>query len=124
MSESDNKQESRTVRRARRKLKKQLNEERQLITPEALAGVSKSISRWIDRHSTERIDLKEKDIQLFDENKNPVAPVSKRVKELRGQLSAGISEERSLKGRITAPSDEEEDFDDTDAIEDSPDSES
>ncbi|MFT4552100.1 MAG: hypothetical protein ACI9S8_000722 [Chlamydiales bacterium] len=103
-------QESDQVKKAREKLKRQFEEETKLITPEALKEVQDKIYRWIERHSRERVNLRERNIAqytLFDTNEHPAKTTSKFVQRLKSQLITelpGVSEEavpdRSLRGRI------------------------
>jgi len=99
---SENSKESKQVRKARQKLQKQLEEEKKLITPFSLAKMERNIQNWIQRHSAERISLKEKNIALFDENKNAVRVASRQIKQMRHQIKDEIEEEHeyTLKGRI------------------------
>lgn len=93
-------QESVQIRRARRKLKKQLQEEEKKITPEALQKVSESIYLWLSRHSEERIALKDKNITLFDENQHSAKIKSKFIDSLLKDLQRkSESENRLLQGR-------------------------
>ena len=99
---SEKSKESRQVRKARKKLKKQLEEEKKLITPSTLAKMERNIQRWIQRHSAERISLKDKNIALFDENKHAAHVASRQIKQMRHKIKDEIQEEQrsSLKGRI------------------------
>lgn len=82
--------ESDQVRKARSKLKRQVEEEKKLMTPEAVKEMQEKIYRWIERHSRERINLREKNIELyslFDTNEHPAKTTSKFVQRLRSQIS-------------------------------------
>ncbi len=70
--------ESPKTRRAREKLKRQLNALDKKITPQALKKKAIEIHRWIERHAQHRVVLKSKSICLFDENQN-TADLSQRV---------------------------------------------
>ena len=103
--------ESDQVKKARDKLKKQFEEEQSRITPEALKEVQDKIYRWIERHSRERVNLREKNVELytlFDGNEHPADSTSKFVERLRSQLRGEIKEEQraSLKGRIRVVTDD------------------
>lgn len=103
-------QESDQVKKAREKLKRQFEEESKRITPEALKEVQDKIYRWIERHSRERVNLRERNIAqytLFDTNEHPAKTTSKFVQRLRSQLTTELPEKveteapvRSLRGRI------------------------
>ncbi len=99
--------ESDSVTRAREKLKKQFEDEAKLITSDALNEVQDRIYRWIERHSRERINLREKNIEqytLFDTNEHSAKTASKFIDRLRGQIKREITRApediSSLRGRI------------------------
>lgn len=71
-------EESLKTRKAREKLKKQLEANDKKITPQALEKKSIEIHRWIARHAQNRVVLKSKSISLFDENQN-TADISNRI---------------------------------------------
>lgn len=77
--------ESPKTRKAREKLKKQLDALDKKITPQALEKKSIEIHRWIERHAVHRVALKSKNICLFDENQN-AADLSQRVTQLAEKL--------------------------------------
>lgn len=77
--------ESLKTKRAREKLKKHLEEIEAKITPQALEKKAYEIHRWIARHAPHRVVLKNKNISLFDENKNTAA-VSRRISEIMAQV--------------------------------------
>jgi hypothetical protein len=78
-------EESSKTRKAREKLKKQLDANDKKITPQALEKKSIEIHRWIARHAQNRVVLKSKSISLFDENQN-AADVSNRVSNFVEQI--------------------------------------
>lgn len=78
-------EESFKTRKAREKLKRQLEGIDQLITPQALEKKTIEIHRWIARHASERVVLRSKAISLFDENQN-AAKLSQRIAILAEQL--------------------------------------
>ena len=97
--------ESQAVKRARRKLEKQFEEERASITPEALEGVLSKMKMWIDRHASERVSLKDKAIRLFDGNE-AAADITGPIANLRAQIKNDmrVTEQapaKGLRGRIT-----------------------
>lgn len=71
-------EESSKTRKAREKLKKQLDAVEKKITPQALERKTIEIHRWIARHAPHRVVLRTKAISLFDENQN-AAKLSERV---------------------------------------------
>jgi phosphate uptake regulator len=78
-------EESLKTRKAREKLKKQLDAFEKKITPQALEKKAIEIQRWIARHASNRVALKSKSISLFDENQN-AAGLSQRVGVLADQI--------------------------------------
>lgn len=78
-------EESPKTRKAREKLKKQLDAFEKKITPQALERKAIEIQRWIARHASSRVALKTKSISLFDENQN-AAGLSQRVGILADQI--------------------------------------
>ena len=77
--------ESLKTRKAREKLKKQLEGYDQRITPQALEKKTIEIHQWIERHAQSRVVLKKKSICLFDENQH-AADLSQRVALIAEQL--------------------------------------
>jgi hypothetical protein len=81
--------ESQKTKRAREKLVKQWNEEKELINPKALEKTVEKIHQWIADNAKYRIPIKEKSIKLFNQNKE-AARISKKVQvfaeRLRGCL--------------------------------------
>lgn len=97
--------ESRQVARAREKLEKQVKHEQSEMTAVALEKARKTIGGWLDRHKADRINLRtEREVSIFDENKNPATVQSKFINHLMQQLKAGaVPEPQNLKGRVTLP---------------------
>lgn len=91
--------ESQQVVKARRKLQRKIARENRHMTPEALHQMSTLIERQLVRHAGERIDLKSKEIQLFDANQHPAAVKSRFVSHLLQDLKKEKSQ-KQLKGRI------------------------
>ncbi len=85
MEDRKHARESLQTKKAREKLKKQLEDIEKKITPEALKEKSQEIHRWIARHAHTRVTLKSKNIYLFDENQN-AATISKRVSMIAQNL--------------------------------------
>jgi hypothetical protein len=82
-------EESIKTRRAREKLKKQMEALDQKVTPQALERKVIEIQRWISRHASNRVALKSKSISLFDENQNAAA-LSMRVSQLADQIKTNF----------------------------------
>lgn len=78
-------EESLKTRKAREKLKRQLEVLEKKVTPQALERKAIEIQRWIARHASNRVALKNKSISLFDENQN-TAGLSQRVSQLADQI--------------------------------------
>lgn len=78
--------ESPRIENMRKKLRKQIDEERKGTSEDALEEMSKEIHRWLGRHADERITLKDKNIVPFDANQHPAQVQSKFVKNLLRQL--------------------------------------
>lgn len=78
-------EESHKTRKAREKLRQKLLEIDAKITPEALQEKTMEMHRWIARHASNRITLKEKSISLFDENQN-AAKLSQRIAKIAQKL--------------------------------------
>lgn len=74
-------EESPKTRKAREKLKKQLEAFEKKITPQELERKTIEIHRWISRHASQRVVLKSKNISLFDENQN-AAQLSQKIARL------------------------------------------
>lgn len=85
--------ESEKTKKAREKLKKRLAELDQKITTQALERKSIEIHRWISRHASNRVILKNKDISLFDENKTP-AQASQKILRIAQKLETTPSSGR------------------------------
>lgn len=83
-------EESPKTKKAREKLKKQLEALDRKITPQALQKKTIEIHRWIERHAQHRVVLKNKSICLFDENQNTAA-LSQRVVQLADKLKKEAS---------------------------------
>lgn len=77
--------ESLKTKKAREKLRKQWDEQDLLITESALADTIDKIHKWIASHATQRVHLKEKDLRLFNQNKNAAA-LSRRITQFAQKL--------------------------------------
>ncbi len=93
-------EESPKTRKAREKLKRQLEALDKKVTPQALEKKAIEIQQWIDRNASVRVPLKTKSISLFDENQN-AAELSQRVSLLAEQIKkefvVGSEEEGQMK---------------------------
>lgn len=98
--------ESIQVQRARKKIEQQISKSEKMTSPESLDSMRKMIQRQISRHSKERINLKNRDIVLFDENKHPAKTESKFVHSLLNQLQHPKKSKSPLGGRITSMNEE------------------
>ncbi len=87
-------EESQKTRKAREKLKRQLDALEKKVTPQALEKKAIEIQRWIARHASNRVALKGKSISLFDENQN-AAELSQRVSQLADQIKTDFSQNSS-----------------------------
>lgn len=95
-------EESHQIQKARKKLRKQLDEENKLINEKAISQMKKAIQIWIQRHQDERVELQER-LELFDENRHSVKAKSKFVTHLLDQLQKEEVKTRAFKpliGRI------------------------
>lgn len=85
-------EESVKTKRAREKLKKQMEMWKKEVTPQALEEKKREMHLWIARHAMHRIALKDKEICLFDGNQN-TAMVSRKVALIAKKLSShGVEE--------------------------------
>ena len=82
-------EESYKTRKAREKLRKMLEEHQSKITPQALEKKTIEIQRWIARHASTRVVLRNKSISLFDENQN-AAKLSQKVAVFAEQIKKDI----------------------------------
>lgn len=80
--------ESLKTRRAREKLLKQWEEEKQQITPKAIADTTNKIRKWIADNAKHRVPIKEK-IELFNRNQN-AADLSRKVQLFADKLKENM----------------------------------
>lgn len=78
--------ESAKTQKAREKLLKQFEEIDGLITPDALARTVEKIHSWIAYNMVHRVPLEEKEIHLFDQNKNAVG-LSQKIQAIAKKIS-------------------------------------
>jgi hypothetical protein len=83
--------ESLKTKRAREKLVKQWDAERELITPKALEETVDKIHKWIADNAKHRIQIKEKSIRLFNQNKDAAA-ISKKVQFFAEKLKMDMEQ--------------------------------
>lgn len=88
--------ESPEIQKARKKIKRKLQQAERKMNPEALIAMSFLIKEQLNRKKEERINLKERHI-TFDENKHP-AKTSKFINKLIRQIKH--TTEHDLEGRI------------------------
>lgn len=102
--------ESPQIVKARKKLQRHLEESEQQVNPDALKSMRHLIERQLARHQTERIDLKSKQVTLFDENKHPAKTESRFVAKLMRQLKTPpvAPKSKKLEGRVRAISEDEQ----------------
>lgn len=97
--------ESQQVEKARKKLQRKIARENRFMTEESLAQMARLIERQLIRHAGERIDLKSKEIQLFDENRHPALVKSRFVahllRDLKTEATSPSKPKKTLKGRIS-----------------------
>lgn len=74
------------VKKYRKKLEETLFEEKKLINRESIQKMSDSIYKWINNHSKDRIRLKHKSIDLFDEKRHPANIKNKFILKLQSNL--------------------------------------
>jgi len=86
--------ESPTIKKYRKKLESQLEEEHKQINAKSLDMAKRAIKESLVRHSEGRIQLKDKLFVLFDENQHPATPRSKFVLEKIRELKSESSEKK------------------------------
>jgi ABC-type arginine transport system ATPase subunit len=89
-------EESAKIRKTREKLKKRIELLEKEITPEALERQVLEIHGWIAKNAMHRCFLEEKEIALFDENKN-TAKVSRKISGLVVQIEKELQEGQGVK---------------------------
>ena len=96
-------EESQQVQKARKKLEKIFEEENRQINQKALEQMKKAMHHWIERHKSERVELPERNIELFDKNKHSAKTQSKFVAKLMKELKGSVPAPKPYKpltGRI------------------------
>ncbi len=95
--------ESYQIQKARKKLAKQFEAEDKRINQKAIDQMKQAIQIWISRHKAERVELKDLQVELFDENKHSAQVKSKFVKEMLQKLKSPTkkgSPMQKLAGRV------------------------
>jgi hypothetical protein len=95
--------ESPQIEKARKKLSQQMAEENKFITAQALDKIRKSIHYWIARHADDRVNLKSKEIRIFDENRHSAKPQNRFIMNLLNSLrvqNKNKKPSKKLSGRI------------------------
>ncbi len=83
--------ESLKTRRAREKLLKQWNEEREQFTQKALEETIDKIHKWIADNAKHRIPIKGKGIKLFNQNEEAAA-ISSKVQQFAEKLKVDMQQ--------------------------------
>lgn len=78
--------ESSHVKKVRQKLRRQLRDKDRQVNEEALRNMRQIIQRQIARHQSERVDLKAREITLFDENQHSAKTQNKFILNLLKKL--------------------------------------
>ena len=81
-------QESVKTKRAREKLLKQWETDKQQITPKAIAETIDKMRKWIADNAKHRVPIKEK-IELFNQNQN-AAVISRKVQQFADKLKSDM----------------------------------
>ncbi len=84
--------ESGKTKKARAKLKQKLEATEKKLKSAKLEKKSQEISRWIQRHTNDRISVK-KDISLFDQNRNS-AKMSRAIEKLAEELDQDLKKSK------------------------------
>lgn len=99
--------ESYQIQKARKKLIKQMEKEKELMSDKAIDQMKRAIQIRFIRHQESRIELKDRPITQFDENSNPAKTKSKFVTEMISSLKQETDKTHSgktLAGRINKKS--------------------
>ena len=87
------------VLKVEKKIKKQLEAEKSKTSQTALNEISQSIKERLSHDYNDRIKLKNRDIDVFDENKHPAKVHSHYVSHLLENLEKSISKSTDLRRR-------------------------
>lgn len=90
-------QESSQIAKARKKIEKQLLASEKRFNPESLHHMRLLIENQLNRQSPSRINLKSRQIVLFDENQHSVPTENRFVKHLLEKIKEGVPIKRRLK---------------------------
>ncbi|MCH9634602.1 MAG: hypothetical protein S4CHLAM7_13550 [Chlamydiae bacterium] len=85
----------------RQKLEKRLDQIESKITQERISETKEKIQYWINRHSSDRTQIKKESFTLFTEGKE-AAPISRAIANIRKRLESGLNTPQSpnLRGRV------------------------
>ncbi len=83
--------ESLKTRRAREKLMRQWESEKEQINPVALKETVDKIHKWIADNAKHRVAIEEKSIRLFNQNENAAA-ISKKVQLFAEKLKVDMQQ--------------------------------
>lgn len=83
-------EESEKTRRARKYLEKQKKSRDKKLSSKELNKKTAEIHRWIERHVSQRVVLRNKSISLFDENRN-TAEETPRISKVAGDLKKRLT---------------------------------
>jgi hypothetical protein len=81
--------ESLKTRRAREKLLKVWEAEKEQFTPKAIEETVDKIHKWIADNAKHRVPIKEKSIKLFNQNQN-AALISKKVQQIADKVKVDM----------------------------------
>lgn len=99
----DRAEESRQVGKVRRKIEKQIKQEKEKINKDSLKQTKLVIEKWLNRQPDRVETGTEASNKKFNENKNPEEPKSLYVQDLLNKLKEESKREAAgLKGRVTA----------------------
>lgn len=83
--------ESSKTRRVREKLLKVWEEERKMLTPEAIKETVDKIHKWIADNAQHRVTIKDKNINLFNQNQD-AASISKKVQSIADKVKFDMTQ--------------------------------
>jgi hypothetical protein len=92
--------ESHQIQKVRKKIKEKIHEAEKQMSPEALLAMSYLIKQQLNRKKEGRINLKERQVTSFDENRHPAKTQSKFILKLIHQIKH--PPKKDLTGRITS----------------------
>ena len=90
--------DSSEVTKFRKKIKERIAEQDKLVTPEALQDTAKITQHWLQRHESERVNLKDKTV-IVESHSGYIKHLALAIKGQPGKSKPLPT----LKGRITNP---------------------